>query len=471
MTMPRLLLARASAAAVALSVIAGTLAASAATAPAKPAPSPSASPSTANNCAVDPAMKSDPQLAALEAHCKADLDAINGDKSKLQDSIALAQGSAAGLQDMLKQTRDAIAASKKKEDETRAKIHDLEVQQVETSRQIDLTKLRLARRRAEYADFLRRNYKFSPQLWASLFESKGISDFLSKATTMVQIQAFGRELLRAVKAEAQRLDDQRAQLDKDHADSVKQQDDLVKAEIQLAGDASRETSILIQLQNSIADATNELNNASGQSAALVAQIVAAEVAREDQLIQAANDAAWQAAQSWMAANAAQYTTSSGHSQKYRFIWPAQKGVISQGFGPTDFAPEPPGFGAAHFHAGVDIANSAGTPIFAADDGVVVAAEASMLNGNMIGYGRHVIIAHKQDPGDPTSSLDILTLYGHLDGYSVKVGQAVHQGDLIGVMGSTGNSSGPHLHFELRINRTPVDPMTYLPPNGPNDFRG
>ncbi|MFN2465870.1 MAG: murein hydrolase activator EnvC [Candidatus Dormibacteria bacterium] len=462
---PRLPVARAFAAAAALSIVA-SLAASAATPPkpGAPTPAPSGSPQTATNCAVDPAMHADPQLAALEARCKADLDAINGDKSKLQDSIALAQGSAVGLQDMLKQTRDAIEATRKKEDETRARIHDLEVQQVETSRQIDLTKVRLVKRRAEYADFLRRNYKFSPQLWASLFESKGISDFLSKATTMVQVQAFGRELLRAVKAEAERLDHQRAQLDKDHADSVKQQDDLVKAQIQLAADDSRETTILIQLQNSIADATNELNNAGSQSASLVAQIVAAEIGREDQLIQAANDAAWQAAQSWMAANSAQYQNlaSSGHSQKYRFIWPAQKGVITQGFGPTDFAPEPPGFGAAHFHAGVDVANNAGTPILAADDGIVVAAEASMLNGSMIGYGRHVIIAHNQD---------MLTLYGHLDAYNVKPGQTVHQGDLIGVMGSTGNSSGPHLHFELRINRTPVDPMAYLPPNGPNDFRG
>ncbi|MDQ6748830.1 MAG: peptidoglycan DD-metalloendopeptidase family protein, partial [Candidatus Dormibacteraeota bacterium] len=452
MAFPRLLLARASAAAFALLVIAGSLAASAAT-PAKPAPapSPSASPNTATNCVVDPAMQSDPQLAALTARCKADLDAINGNKSKLQDSIALAEGSAVGLQQMLQQTRDAIVTSRKKQDETRARIHDLEVQQLETSRQIDATRIRLARRRAEYANFLRRNYKFAPQLWSSLFESSGISDFLAKATTMVQVQAFGHELLLSVKAEAHRLDDQQAQLNKDHTDSVKQQDDLVKAEIQLADDAARETTILIQLQNSIADASNELNSAGSQSAALVAQIVAAQIAREDQLIAAANDAAWQAAQAWMASNSAAFPPQGDHSRKFPFVWPAQKGAISQGFGPTDFAPEPPAFGAAHFHAGVDVANSSGTPIVAADDGVVAAAEASMLNGNMIGYGRHVILAHKNG---------MLTLYGHLDAYGVKVGQAVHQGDLIGVMGSTGNSSGPHLHFELRINNTPVDPMPY-----------
>jgi murein DD-endopeptidase MepM/ murein hydrolase activator NlpD len=462
MMLPRLLLARASVAAIALSLVTGALAASAANAPKPPAPSPSASPTTANNCLVDPAFATDPQLAALQAHCKADLDAINGDKAKLQDNIAMAQGSAQGLQHMLQQTQDAIVASQKKEVEIRGRIHDLEVQQVETSRQIEATKLRLTKRRAEYADFLRRNYKFSPQLWVSLFESRGISDFLSKATTMVQVQAFGRELVRSVKAEALRLDDQRAQLDKDHSDSVKQQDDLVKAQVQLVDDVARENTILIQLQGSITDAKSELNSASTQSAALVAQIVAAEIAREDQLIQLANDAAWQAAQAWMAANTAAFPPQGTHTTKYPFIWPAQKGVITQGFGPTDFAPEPPGFGAAHFHAGVDIANNSGTPILAADDGVVAAAESSMLNGNLIGYGRHVIIAHKNG---------MLTLYGHLDAYSVKVGQAVHQGDLIGVMGSTGNSSGPHLHFEVRANNTPIDPMPYLPPGGPNDFKG
>ena len=193
----------------------------------------------------------------------------------------------------------------------------------------------------------------------------------------------------------------------------------------------------------------------------MARIVAAQIAREDQLIQMADDAAWEAARAWMASNNASYPHSLNHSTKYPFVWAAQTGVISQWFGPTDYAAEPPAFGAAHFHAGIDIANNGGTPIFAADDGVVVSTLDSMYNGHLIGYGRHVIIAHQNG---------MMTLYGHLEGYSVKVGDSVKQGDLIGVMGSTGNSSGPHLHFELRINNSPVDPKPYLPPNGPNDFR-
>jgi murein DD-endopeptidase MepM/ murein hydrolase activator NlpD len=202
---------------------------------------------------------------------------------------------------------------------------------------------------------------------------------------------------------------------------------------------------------------SELDSANGQSAALVAQIVAALIAREDDLIQAANDAAWAAAQAWMASNNIVSPQSPGHSQT-PFIWPA-KGSISQWFGPTDYAPEPPGFGAAHFHSGIDVANASGTPILAADDGVVVAAEDSMLNGHLIGYGRHVIIAH-QHPG---STSKYLTLYGHLEGYFVKVGDQVHQGQTVGLMGSTGNSSGPHVHFEVRVDNSPVDPKTYLPP--------
>jgi murein DD-endopeptidase MepM/ murein hydrolase activator NlpD len=64
-----------------------------------------------------------------------------------------------------------------------------------------------------------------------------------------------------------------------------------------------------------------------------------------------------------------------------------------------------------------------------------------------------------------------TLYGHLSTALVKVGQAVIQGQPVGLEGSTGNSTGAHLHFELRINQRPVDPMLYLPPGPPSAFKG
>jgi murein DD-endopeptidase MepM/ murein hydrolase activator NlpD len=90
------------------------------------------------------------------------------------------------------------------------------------------------------------------------------------------------------------------------------------------------------------------------------------------------------------------------------------------------------------HDGIDISNSTGTPIYAADAGTVVRAQTSF-----DGYGMNIVLAHRLPNGDP-----VYTLYGHLSGFKVAAGESVSRGQLIGVMGSTGNSTGPHLHFMI-----------------------
>src|SRR2546430_11762619 len=125
----------------------------------------------------------------------------------------------------------------------------------------------------------------------------------------------------------------------------------------------------------------------------------------------------------------------------------QGAVLTQGFGPTDFGLEPAAFGFPHFHTGLDLA-SKNTRIGAAADGVV-----AVTGYGMTGYGNYVIIVHGGG---------LVTLYGHLSSIGVTVGQKVTQGQQIGVEGTTGNSTGVHLHFEVRLNSTPVDPSPYLP---------
>src|SRR5438874_1479809 len=94
------------------------------------------------------------------------------------------------------------------------------------------------------------------------------------------------------------------------------------------------------------------------------------------------------------------------------------------------------------------------PVCAAADGVVVLARPMAdSGGQLVGYGNYVIIQH--DAG-------LKTLYGHLLTIGVKEGDVVHRGQLIGLVGSTGNSTGPHTHFEVRIENSPVDPMQMLP---------
>jgi murein DD-endopeptidase MepM/ murein hydrolase activator NlpD len=148
--------------------------------------------------------------------------------------------------------------------------------------------------------------------------------------------------------------------------------------------------------------------------------------------------------------------SAGHSTKYRFIWPEPTSQISQAFGPSTFWFEPAYGRFPHFHTGVDMVAPFGSPVYAADDGVV-----ALVGSSSQGYGNYVVIAH---------SGGLNTLYGHLSTALVKVGQPVTQGQPVGLEGSTGNSTGAHLHFELRINQAPVDPTPYLPPGQPSPFK-
>ena len=107
-----------------------------------------------------------------------------------------------------------------------------------------------------------------------------------------------------------------------------------------------------------------------------------------------------------------------------------------------------GFGMrwGRMHEGIDIAAALGTPIHAAASGTVIHA------GWLGGYGNLVVVDH----GD-----GLATAYAHAFAILVAVGQQVSQGDTLSLVGSTGNSSGPHLHFEVRVNGSAVDPLLYL----------
>ena len=107
----------------------------------------------------------------------------------------------------------------------------------------------------------------------------------------------------------------------------------------------------------------------------------------------------------------------------------------------------------HFHTGLDIAAPLDTPVSAAADGTVLLATSSVdAEGHLTGYGNYVVIGH---------GAGFITVYGHLDKLLVTPGQAVQQGQVIGLMGSTGWSTGPHVHFEIRSDGVYVDPAPFL----------
>jgi murein DD-endopeptidase MepM/ murein hydrolase activator NlpD len=122
---------------------------------------------------------------------------------------------------------------------------------------------------------------------------------------------------------------------------------------------------------------------------------------------------------------------------FAFMWPG-RGVITSGFGLRRH----PVFGIMHVHTGVDLAAVWGSPVLAAADGRVI------YTGWFGGYGKIVVIDHGEG---------ISTLYGHLSQWMVASNDDVHRGQVIARVGNTGYSTGPHIHFEIRINGTPVDP--------------
>ena len=118
-------------------------------------------------------------------------------------------------------------------------------------------------------------------------------------------------------------------------------------------------------------------------------------------------------------------------------WPVEA-PLGNGFGPRG----------NHFHAGIDLLAPAGTPVRAAAPGRV--AYAGRIDG---GWGKLVVVAHARR---------VRTLYAHLSAISVDVGERVATGSRVGAVGSTGNATGPHLHFEVRLHGAAVDPSTALP---------
>lgn len=126
------------------------------------------------------------------------------------------------------------------------------------------------------------------------------------------------------------------------------------------------------------------------------------------------------------------------SQSIVFDWPVDKARLTRGYYVNRRRP----------HLGIDLAAPRKTPIYASHTGVVIYA-----GRDFRGFGKMILIE---------SGNGWATLYAHLESILIQEGQKVMQGSTIALMGNTGRSTGPHLHFELRKDKAPVDPLLYLP---------
>ncbi|WP_440252937.1 murein hydrolase activator EnvC family protein [Dialister succinatiphilus] len=264
--------------------------------------------------------------------------------------------------------------------------------------------------------------------------ANSFSDFANRVELLKRVIRSDYNLILEIQKQKAAIEAKKAQLEED-----KRQLDALAAE---AEKTRQEIAKKKAEQQKVLDAAKSNKAAAAQ----MEQDLNAQLASVRNLIQqrlAAAEAARQAAQQQAASddeggggsddNYVQGTSAMG--------WPCS-GPITSPFGYRTH----PIFGTTIFHAGIDIGVDYGTPIHAADSGVVV------YSGWISGYGNAVIIDHGGG---------ISTLYGHNQSLAVSEGQSVSKGSVIAYAGSTGNSTGPHCHFEVDVNGSPVNPMGYL----------
>ena len=260
--------------------------------------------------------------------------------------------------------------------------------------------------------------------------AKDFSDFANRLEVLKRIIDSDITLINEIKKERAEIEAHKQKLEADRAKLVELEKAALAKQAEIEQKKAERNVVLQKAQNDRAtamQAIEELNASSAQVSAMLKERQAARAAAA-------------------AATTAQSSGGQGASDNWvqgtgQLGWPVSGEITS----PYGYRVHPI-WGTTIYHSGIDIGVDEGTPVHAADGGVVV------WSGWMGGYGYAVVIDH----GNGLS-----TLYGHNSELAVDEGQSVAKGQVISYAGSTGNSTGPHVHFEVRANGDPVDPMGYL----------
>jgi murein DD-endopeptidase MepM/ murein hydrolase activator NlpD len=340
---------------------------------------------------------------------------------------------------------------------SRAESNQLQAEIKAGEAKITATRKRVDDEKVAIAELARLQYQQPDSTLVRLLRSGNARDWLVGAADLAAASRRGQELRSSLEQDLARLDQEQSarQSDLQRLSALQAQQLTDLRTIELLGQKQAEAAQ--QLVAQIAATRAELKRVDQQQPALADRISQALDGELSRITGLSNQQTWrQVDLTLQSSPVSQTSLSLGHSTRSQFIWPMPKGPVTQGFGPSQLALEPPFNGYAHFHTGIDVAGPSNEPVLAAQDGQVVLA-ARGANG----YGNYVVLAHGQG---------LTTLYGHLNQILVKPGDRVSQGSAIGLEGSTGNSTGPHVHFEVRVNGTPVDPVTYLPSGAPSPSR-
>lgn len=301
-----------------------------------------------------------------------------------------------------------------------------------------------------------------------IFGAKDFSDLIDKMELVKSLANSDKELISEIQTKLDELSTKKKSLEADKKDLETQQASLKSDQDEFNKLISDNDEILKNLYASNSEAQNSLKSAALQSdeiEAKISQYYAAQKAAAEHAAQASQSSSSSGSSSSSSSSSSSGSSSSGSSSSG-----SSSVIVPSGSG---FAWPTPGFVSrssewfedreVYNHGGIDIAGAGimGTPVVAAADGTVVATNSSCTHnwgksyscGCGGGYGNYVMISHAGGK---------MTVYGHLTSLTVSSGQSVSRGQVIGYVGSTGNSTGPHLHYECRLNGVRYNPMSEYP---------
>jgi len=419
-----------------------------------PGPTPSASSSPATAPSTPEATPSSTPAATPAASAAATNQALRNREAQGQliGDLTASEAHALMLEKALNQSQLGLIALGQQILDSEKQVAQLDGRIAAVTAQHEQVSSRLQSDRTQLASVVRRLYKHQDNFFSSLVRAGGFGGLLETIGYSDVVVDRERDLVRTVQADDVALAHAQATLERSRTTKKETLSRLVLSRTTLAQGIANEQLLQGQLQSTIDEALAALDAMQSDSPEMAARRAALLRMKTDSVLGQIEQAVFAQENVQLAAELSAndpVLTATGH-----LLWPIPHATISQGFGPTPYVFEAAYAGFPHFHTGIDLAMPLGTPVFAAADGVVVLARPMTDGaGMLVGYGNYVIIQH--DTG-------LKTLYGHLLTIGVKEGDVVHRGQLIGLVGSTGNSTGPHTHFEVRIENSPVDPMQMLP---------
>ena len=358
------------------------------------------------------------------------LQEAQDEKAQLEKALKEAQSTIEDLRDSKGDIESKVTELNQQLIDISARITDLENQLTAKSEDIQETKDELAgakeREAQQYADmkvriqFMYENGQTS--YLEALLSSRNISEFLNSADYIAQIQSYDRQKLTEYQDTVESIVNLEAQLEQEYTDR-----EALKSTVE--SNKATVAAMMRQKESELADISGDIEDAQSD-----ADYYAAEIQAQEELIAAIKRAEAEKA----AAGVEEHPYTGG-----AFRWPCPSSTrVTSDYG-TRVSPMS---GASSNHKGIDIGASAGADIIAAADGTVTAASYSSAAGN------YVMIDHGGG---------LYTVYMHASSLLVSPGQTVSAGDVIAKVGSTGISTGSHLHFGVSLNGSYVSPWSYL----------